>query len=70
MDLSLGIADGIDDLEDSPSMELAVLGIDVDLELLTGVNPLLGRGFKRVGDGRNHVRAANALFLLHVFQDG
>ena len=70
MDLRLGVADGIDHLHQRPGVQLAVLGIDVDLQLLAGVNPFLGSGLERIRDRRDHVRARNALLFLHVLQDG
>jgi hypothetical protein len=36
-------------------MQLTVLGIDIDLQLLTGVNPFLCRSLKRVRNRRNHI---------------
>ena len=70
MDFRLRIADGIDDFEQHPGMELAVLGVDLDLQLLTGVNPLLGRRLDGIDDRGDHVVTTDPLFLLHVLEDG
>ena len=69
VDLGLRIADRVDHLHQRPSVQLAVLGVDVDPQLLTRVNPFQGRGFEGVRDRRDHVGARNALFLFHVLED-
>ena len=70
VDLGLRVADRVHDLHQGPGVQLAILRVDVDLELLTGVNPLLGSGFERIRNRRDHVRAWNALLFLHVLKDG
>ena len=46
------------------------LGIDLDLQLLPGVNPLLGRRLDGIDDRGDHVVSTDPLFLLHVLEDG
>src|SRR5262249_15086145 len=70
VDFGLRIADRVDHLEQRPCMELAVLGIDLDFELLTGIYTLQRRRLQRIRDRGNHVGATDALFLFHVFKDG
>src|SRR5690606_5015605 len=70
VDLRLGVADRIDHLEQTPGMELTVLGVDLDLQLLPGANSLLGSCFDGINNRGDHVGAAHALLLFHVFKDG
>ena len=70
VNLRLRIADGIDDLEQGPRMELAVLGVDLNLQLLAGVNPFLGRRLDGIDNRGDHVVATDPLLLLHVLEDG
>ena len=69
MDLRFRITDGINDLQHRPSVQLTILGIDIDLQFLTGINALLGRSLQRIRNRGDHVGTRDALFFLHVFQD-
>ena len=70
VNLEFGVADRIHHAQNRPSLQLAVLGVDLDLQILAGINPLQGGGFDGVDDRRDHVGARDAPFLLHVFEDG
>ena len=70
VDLGLRVAHRVDHLHQGPRVELPVLGVDIDLELLTRVHAFLRRGLQGIRDRGDHIGTRDALLLLHVFQDG
>ena len=70
VDFGFRVADRVHDLELHPRLELGGFGVDLDLELLAGIHALLGGRLEGGRDRGDHVGAADALLLLHVFQDG
>ena len=69
VDLLLLVGDGVGHAEEHPGLELARVGVGVDLDLVALHDGLLDRGLDGLDDEGAGVGAGDALLLLEILQE-